>query len=181
MLLVCRGIRRLQGDSQRTRLPITINLMHIIKEQLRQSMLQEWWMLWAAFTTAFYGFSEWASLLTFVGATYHSHWTTSPYPYTSLKQSPLDVVAQLKYSSPHHAIGCYRKVSGVVSPSASLYQAGRFHPLSRSRKHNPPTPQTSWFWLPTLFVIQFPYWGCHHHHSCHQTSIMVNQELRQMV
>jgi len=35
--LVCRGIRRLQDDSQRIRLPITVNIMHTIKEQLRQS------------------------------------------------------------------------------------------------------------------------------------------------
>ena len=33
---------------------------------------------------------------------------------------------------PHHAIDCYRKVSGDVTPSASLYQVGRFHPLSRA-------------------------------------------------
>jgi len=32
--LVCRGIRRLQGDNQCIRLPITINLLHTIKEQL---------------------------------------------------------------------------------------------------------------------------------------------------
>jgi len=53
--LVCRGIRRLQGDTQRTRLPITINLMHT---QLRQSTytIYEQQMLWAAFTMKFYGF-----------------------------------------------------------------------------------------------------------------------------
>ena len=58
LYLVCRGTRHLQGDSQRTHLPITINLMRTIKEQLRQSSytLQEQRMLWAAFTMAFYGF-----------------------------------------------------------------------------------------------------------------------------
>ena len=56
--LVCRGIRHLQGDSQRIRLPITINMLHTIKEQLHQSSytVQEQRMLWAAFTIAFYGF-----------------------------------------------------------------------------------------------------------------------------
>jgi len=35
LLLVCRSIRRLQGDHQRTRLPITINLMRTLKDQLQ--------------------------------------------------------------------------------------------------------------------------------------------------
>ena len=37
---------------------------------------------------------------------------------------------------PHHAVDRYRKVSGDVTPSASLYQAGRFHPLSRTAVTN---------------------------------------------
>ena len=35
--LVCRGIRRQQGDNQRIRLSITINLLQTLKEQLRLS------------------------------------------------------------------------------------------------------------------------------------------------
>ena len=35
--LVCRGICRQQGDSRRVRLPITINLLCLLKEQLRTS------------------------------------------------------------------------------------------------------------------------------------------------
>jgi len=56
--LVCRGIRCLQDDRQRICLPIIINLLHTIKEHLRQSTytVQEQRMLWAAFTIAFYGF-----------------------------------------------------------------------------------------------------------------------------
>ena len=63
--LVCRGICHLQGDSQCTRLPITINLMRTIKEQLRQSTytLQEQQMLWTAFTMAFYGFFRVSGLI----------------------------------------------------------------------------------------------------------------------
>ena len=37
--LVCRGIRRQQGDNRRTRLPITINLLQVLKEQLQTSPL----------------------------------------------------------------------------------------------------------------------------------------------
>ena len=55
--LVCRGIRRQQGDNQRTRLPITINLLRVLKQQLRlcdHYTALEKRMLWAVFTLAFY-------------------------------------------------------------------------------------------------------------------------------
>jgi len=79
--LVCRGIRQLQGDTQHTRLPITINLMHTLKEQLRQSTytIYEQWMLWAAFTMAFYGFlrvNKLTSLKNFHLRRPHLHHTT---------------------------------------------------------------------------------------------------------
>jgi len=65
--LVCRGIRCIQGDNKCTSLPVTVNVMHILKEQLRQSTfsIHEQRMLWSAFTIAFYGFlrvSEYANL-----------------------------------------------------------------------------------------------------------------------
>ena len=142
--LVCRGIRRPQGDSQRTRLPITINLMRTIKEQLRQSSytLQEQRMLWAAFTMAFYGFFRVSELINFC-------WSDVSFSLdhisVSLHQSKTDpfrhgcTVKIFKTNSstcPHHAIDRYRKVSGDVTPSAPLYQAGRFHPLSRAAVTN---------------------------------------------
>ena len=56
--LVIRGIQRLQGESPRQRLPITINILHTLKQQLCISTFSpvEQRLLWAAFTTAFYGF-----------------------------------------------------------------------------------------------------------------------------
>ena len=53
--LVCRGIRRMQGDGCRTCLPITINILHTLKRELRQShfSLEEKRMLWSTFTLAF--------------------------------------------------------------------------------------------------------------------------------
>ena len=56
--LVCHGIRHQQGDQQRPRLPITINCLRTLKEQLRASHYSalEQRMLWASFTLAFYGF-----------------------------------------------------------------------------------------------------------------------------
>jgi len=56
--LLIRGIRRLQGESPRHRLPITIAVLQALKHQLCISSLplQEQRLLWAAFTMAFYGF-----------------------------------------------------------------------------------------------------------------------------
>ena len=64
--LVCRGIHRQQGDNQKPRLPITINLLRVLKEQLRASTLYttlEQRMLWALFTVAFYGFFRASELI----------------------------------------------------------------------------------------------------------------------
>ena len=49
--LVIRGIRRLQGESCRQRLPITIDLLRTLKQQIRISnySLLEQRLLWAAF------------------------------------------------------------------------------------------------------------------------------------
>ena len=142
--LVCRGIHRLQGDSQHTRLPITINLMRTIKEQLRQSTytLQEQRMLWAAFTMAFYGFFRVSELI-------NLRWSDVSFSldhiFVTLHQSKTDpfrrgctvqIFRTNSSTCPHHAIDCYCKVSGDVTPSASLYQAGRFHPLSRAAVTN---------------------------------------------
>ena len=63
--LVCRGIRH--QHHRQTRLPITINHLRTLKNQLRVSQysLLEQQMLWASFTLAFYGFlciSEYTTL-----------------------------------------------------------------------------------------------------------------------
>jgi len=104
--LVCRGIHRLQGDSQSIRLPITINLMHTIKEQLRQSTytVQEQRMLWTAFTTAFYDFLRVSKLvgLHTVGATFPSHLTIFPSFYSCQKWTLSDMAVQLKSLPPNH-------------------------------------------------------------------------------
>ena len=142
--LVCRGILCLQGDSQCTRLPITINLMCTIKEQLRQStyMLQKQRILWAAFTMAFYGFFRVSEL---INLCWSNVLFSLDHISVSLYQSKTDpfrcgcTVKTFKTNSstcPHHATDCYRKVSGDVTPSASLFQAGRFHPLSRTAVTN---------------------------------------------
>ena len=57
--LLCTGIKRSQGTTSRTRLPITIDLLRSLKTQLRNDSsysLLEKRLLWSAFTLAFYGF-----------------------------------------------------------------------------------------------------------------------------
>ena len=56
--LMIRGVRRFQGESSHQRLPIAINLLRTIKQQLHISnfTLIEQRLIWAAFTTAFYAF-----------------------------------------------------------------------------------------------------------------------------
>jgi len=56
--LVCRGICCLQSDGCRTCLPITINILHTIKHELRQShySFAEQRILWSALKLTFYGF-----------------------------------------------------------------------------------------------------------------------------
>ena len=65
--LLCKGIYQSQGDTSRLRLPITINILKVLKTQLRiksSYTLLEKRLLWSTFTPAFYGFlraSEFAS------------------------------------------------------------------------------------------------------------------------
>lgn len=81
--LVCKGIRRLQGDSTHQRLPITINLLKTLKTQQARSTSfspLEQKLLWAAFSLAFYGFMRVSEFTTPATSNTFSppslHWTT---------------------------------------------------------------------------------------------------------
>jgi len=138
--LVCRGIRRLQGDNQRIRLPITVNLMRTLKEQLRLSQytVKEQRMLWAAFTLAFYGFlrvSEYTNLR------WRDVVSSSDCISITLCQSKTDpfrrgctvVIYSTKSSTcPLKAFNHHQKLSGSVPLTDPVFQAGRFKPLSRA-------------------------------------------------
>jgi len=93
-------------------------------------------MLWAAFTMAFYGFFR-------VGELVNLHWSDVSFSpdriSITLCQSKTDpfrrgcTVKIFKTNSstcPYHAMDHYRKVTGEITPSTPLYQAGRIHPLS---------------------------------------------------
>jgi len=138
--LVCRGIRHQQGDNQRNRLPITLNILRTLKEQLRQSSytFQEKLMLWSAFTTAFYGFlrvSEYVNL----------HWDDVTHDdehlAITLHQSTTDpfrcsIIVQIFKTTlstcPLNAFKCYKDSVTSTSSNTFLSHAGRFTPLSRS-------------------------------------------------
>ena len=65
--LLCKGIKRSQGDTSRLSLPIPINILKVLKSELRIDLsytLLEKRLLWSTFTLPFYGFlraSEFAS------------------------------------------------------------------------------------------------------------------------
>ncbi len=57
--LLLRGVKRIKGSTTRPkRLPISLNTLKLLKTSLRESSFntQDQHMLWAAFTTAFFGF-----------------------------------------------------------------------------------------------------------------------------
>jgi len=136
--LVCRGIHCLQVDSQRIRLPITVNSMHTIKEQLRQSMynVQEQRMLWAAFTTAFYGFLRVSELVGLHRSDVSFSFDHFPIILQQSKMDPFRCGCTVKVfttkssTCPYHALDRYCELMGDVPLSAPLFKAGRFHPLS---------------------------------------------------
>ena len=91
-----RGIRRLQGKSPRQRLPITIDILHTLKQQLCISTFSpvEQRLQWEAFTTAFYGFVRVGEFTSSVNASATLQWSDiqlSPTALTiRLRQSKTD-------------------------------------------------------------------------------------------
>lgn len=139
--LVCRGIRRQQGDNKRPRLPITINILRTLKNQLRVSQYSplEQRMLWASFTLAFYGFlriSEYTNLQ-------WSDVTVSGNEISiKLRQSKTDpfrrghsisIHASDSSTCPLRAFKLYSALITNKLPSSPVFSAGQFSPLSRTK------------------------------------------------
>jgi len=140
--LVCRGIHRQQGDNQRIRQPITLNILRTLKEKLRESTytFAEKLMLWAAFTIAFYGFmrvSEYVNLCwcdvtcseDCISIVLHQS-KTDPFRHGHTIQ----IYKTNSSTCPHKALIHYKTVvsNANTSPDAFIFQAGRFNPLSRA-------------------------------------------------
>ena len=137
--LVCRGIRRMQGDRCRTRLPITINLLRTLKRELQQShySLAEQRMLWSAFTLAFYGFLRASEYLNLQWSDIsHNNRIT-----INLRQSKTDpfrkghqifIYPTNTSTCPFRAFLLYIPFSSKTTASDPLFMAGRFAPLTQA-------------------------------------------------
>ena len=87
--LLCKGIKRSQGDTSRLRLPITINVLKDLKTQLRNYSsytLVEKRLLWSAFTLAFYAFLR------------ASEFTASSLLWSDVQSSPTTITIHLRQS-----------------------------------------------------------------------------------
>ena len=150
--LVCRGIRRLQGDgNSRSRCPITINLLHMLKTQLSGSVLYtplEQRLLWAAFSLAFYGFMRVSEFTSPSSANNFSppglHWSDvellSSSVSLTLRQSKTDpfrkgqritITATNTSTCPVRALHRYANLIPQANRCGPLFNGGRFAPLSR--------------------------------------------------
>ena len=142
--LVCRGIHRQQGDNPRPRLPITINHLRTLKNQLRisQYSLLEQRMLWSSFTLAFYGFlriSKYTSLqwsdVTVSGSeiSIKLHQSkTDPFRHGYV----VSLHASNSSTCPLRAFQLYSAMTPNKSPSSPVFSAGRFSPLTRTKLNN---------------------------------------------
>ena len=145
--MLCKGIKRLQGDNTTLRLPITIDIMCMLKDQLHHShqySLVEKRLLWSAFTVAFYGFLR-ASKFTSstpIGATTLTcnDIEFSPYILIRLRQSKTDLfrrgcsitlAATGTSTCPCKAICHYANLISPRNQKDPLFNAGQFSPLMR--------------------------------------------------
>ena len=106
--LICRGIKRSQGDTSRIRLPITITHLKLFFQLLAISNTTSYdsIMLWAVMTLAFFGFLRLGEMT-----------CNSPYsPATHL--SPSDVTLLPNSVSPEHMSV---RIKGAVSRQSSSF------------------------------------------------------------
>ena len=131
----------MQGESPRQRLPITINILHTLKQQLCISTfsLVEQRLLWAAFTTAFYGFLRVGEFTSSVNASATLQWSDiqlSPTALTiRLRQSKTDsfhrghtlsISATNTSTCPVKALQRYQGMVPVDQRMGPLFAAGQF-------------------------------------------------------
>ena len=138
--LLCRGIRRQQNCSERTRLPITINLLRTLKSQLRSSQMSllEQRLLWTAFTLSFYGFLRASECL---GLTWSDILIHDDYITITLRQSKTDpfrrgqslhIYATSTTTCPVRAIRNYNDMLITKQPHHLVFSKGTNSPLTRT-------------------------------------------------
>ena len=137
--LVCRGIRCQHSNSEHTRLPITINLLRTLKDQLRfsQMSLLEQRLLWTAFTLSFYGFLRVSECLSLTCSDVLIH---NDYISIILRQSKTDlfwrgqsvyIYATSATPCPVRAMHNYNNMLITKQPHHLVFSAGTISPLSR--------------------------------------------------
>ena len=137
----CLGIKRQQGASKRTRLPITLSVLHVLKYQLHVSSVLPFAdkrMLWCAFTLAFYGFLRCGEFvapgINTHDASQHLTWSDLSCSHSSLqvtikssktdpfcKGCTLSLPATQTSTCPVSAYTKYRQVCTVATPTKPVF------------------------------------------------------------
>ena len=140
--LLCTGIKRSQGVSKPKRLPITINVLQALKLQLRNdSSLTplEKWLLWAAFTLAFYGFLRASEFASSSFTWQHIHLSDDRYTIL-IEQSKTDpfhrghivnVHATGTSTCPVRTLRLYAEATTPLHDDEPVFKGGKFSPLDR--------------------------------------------------
>ena len=141
LLLVCRGIRRHQQITERKSLPITIDILKLLKSYLRVSTYTvcEQRMLWLSLTLSFYGFlrsSEYLSLIWSDIKRTDNHLVIELH---QLKTDPfrrgqsIQIYPTNSSTCPVRAFTRFADNIGTTLPHKLVFSAGSFSPLTRSR------------------------------------------------
>ena len=163
--LLCTGIKRSQGASSRTRLPITITVLQTLKSQLRldQSFsFLEKRLLWAAFTLAFYGFLRASEFATPSLVWQHIQLASDKYTLF-IPQSKTDpfrhghtitIHASGTSTCPVRALQLYIAAILPLEEHSPVFKGGRFLPLDRQQLTNT-----------IRHLLQNTKYNCHHYSS----------------
>ena len=142
--LLCTCIKRSQGAKTRTRLPITITVLQKLKSQLHLDSAfspLEKFLLWAAFTMAFYGFLRASEFVTL--SLKWQHVQRADNTYTNfIEQSKTDpfrsghsitIYASVTSTYPMRALQLYAEAVPQHQHNSPIFKGGRFSPLSRQQ------------------------------------------------
>ena len=176
--LLCKGIKRSQGDTSRPWLPVTINVLKALKTQLWNSSyysLVEKRLLWSAFTLAFYTFLQ------------AEEFTDSSLQWSDVQSSPTTITIHLRQSKtdpfrrvqfiflqatststcPVRTMNLFTDL--ITTRTGPLYCESCFNPLSREQLIN--APSTCQLWPAFLCQSEFSNQHCNHGCRCRPPSM----------
>ena len=139
--LLIRGVRRLQGESPHCRLPITIDTLHTLKQNLRCTNLSlcEQHLLRSVFTLAFYGFLRVSDLtgLQWADISFNTQdiSVTIRQSKTNLfrKGHSFHITFTGTSACPVKALRQYVAIIPRETQHGPLFSAGQFSPLTRTQ------------------------------------------------